>query len=96
MIPAITHQTSKDERKEILGMFKSGKYTRIVTSRVLDEGVDVPDATLGVILSGTGSSREFVQRLGRLLRKKEGKRARLIELISSETKEVQISQRRRK
>ena len=96
LIPAITHQTPRDERAEIMSKFRSGIYTRIVTSKVLDEGIDVPDATLGVILSGTGSSREFIQRLGRLLRKKEGKKAKLIDIVSSETKEVQISQRRRR
>jgi superfamily II DNA or RNA helicase len=96
LIPAITHQTSKEERAEILGKFRSGVYTRIVTSKVLDEGIDVPDATLGVILSGTGSSREFIQRLGRLLRKKEGKNAKLVDIVSNGTKEIQISQRRRK
>ena len=95
-IPAITHQTSKEERFEILEKFKLGVYTKIVTSRVLDEGIDVPDATLGVILSGSGSSREFVQRLGRLLRKREGKRARLVEIVTKDTKEVKISQRRRR
>ena len=95
-IPAITHQTSKEERSEILNKFKSSVYTRVVTSRVLDEGIDVPDATLGVILSGTGSSREFIQRLGRLLRKKEGKRAKLVEIVSSQTREMMISQRRRR
>jgi superfamily II DNA or RNA helicase len=95
LIPDITHQTSKEERSEILSRFRSGVYTRIVTSKVLDEGIDVPDATLGVILSGTGSSREFIQRLGRLLRKKEGKEAKLVDIVSSETREIQISQRRR-
>ena len=54
-----------------------------MTSKVLDEGIDVPEDSLGIILSGSGSSREFVQRLGRLLRKKEGKgKAKLIELVS--------------
>jgi len=96
LIPAITHQTSKEERSDILNKFRSGAYKSVVTSRVLDEGIDVPDATLGVILSGTGSSREFIQRLGRLLRKKEGKRARLVEIVSRETKEVKISKRRKK
>ena len=95
LIPSITHQTSKEERAEILNRFRSGVYKRVVTSKVLDEGIDVPDATLGVILSGTGSSREFIQRLGRLLRKKEGKKAKLIDIVSSGTKEMQISQRRR-
>jgi superfamily II DNA or RNA helicase len=96
LIPAITHQTPKDERSEILDRFRAGSYSRIVTSRILDEGIDVPDAALGVILSGTGSSREFIQRLGRLLRKKEGKRAKLVEILSKETQETRISKRRRR
>ncbi|UCD96109.1 MAG: DEAD/DEAH box helicase family protein [Candidatus Bathyarchaeota archaeon] len=95
LIPAITHQTPKEERTEILDRFRAGSYTRIATSRILDEGIDVPDASLGVILSGTGSSREFIQRLGRLLRKKEGKEAKLVEILSKETQEPHISKRRR-
>jgi superfamily II DNA or RNA helicase len=68
-----------------------------VTSNVLDEGIDVPEASVGVIVSGTGSSREFVQRLGRLLRRSEGKgEARLIELVSRETSETRTSTRRRR
>lgn len=95
LIPAITYQTPREERREILANFGSGKYKVIVTSQVLDEGVDVPDASVGLVLGGTGSSREYVQRLGRLLRKKEGKTARLVEIISKETVEVGISRRRR-
>jgi superfamily II DNA or RNA helicase len=95
LIPAITHQTPKEERREILRNFRSGKYKAIVTSQVLDEGVDVPDASVGIILSGTGSKREYIQRLGRLLRKVEGKKAKLVEIVSKETVEVRISQRRR-
>jgi superfamily II DNA or RNA helicase len=96
LIPAITHQTPQEEREEILRRFRQGRYMRIVTSEVLDEGVDVPDASLAVILSGTGSSRQFVQRLGRVLRKMKGKQARLVELVSRGTAETQISRRRRR
>jgi len=96
LIPAITHQTPKEERSDILNRFKSGAYKKIVTSKVLDEGIDVPDATLGIVLSGTGSSREFIQRLGRLLRNKEGKEAKLVEIVSSATRETEMSQRRRR
>ena len=95
LIPAITYQTPREERREIFANFGNGKYKVIVTSQVLDEGVDVPDASVGLILGGTGSNREYVQRLGRLLRKKEGKTARLVEIISKETVEVGISRRRR-
>ena len=94
LVPAITCQTPREERRETLASFGNGKYPVVVTSQVLDEGVDVPDASVGLILGGTGSNREYVQRLGRLLRKKEGKMAHLIELISKETMEVGTSRRR--
>uniref|UniRef100_A0A7J3V008 DEAD/DEAH box helicase n=1 Tax=Candidatus Methanosuratincola petrocarbonis (ex Vanwonterghem et al. 2016) TaxID=1867261 RepID=A0A7J3V008_9CREN len=96
LIPAITHETPKEERARILRKFREGAYSTIVTSRVLDEGIDVPEASLGIILSGTGSKREFVQRLGRLLRKSGDKEARLIEVVSRLTDESRISSRRRR
>lgn len=96
LIPFITHKSNKDERKDVLKGFRDGRYRAIVTSKVLDEGVDVPDAELGIIVSGTGSSREFIQRLGRLLRPKHDSReAKLVEIVSSETREVGISRRRK-
>jgi superfamily II DNA or RNA helicase len=71
LLPAITHETSAAERREILERFREGSYSRVVTANVLDEGVDVPDANVAVVLSGSGSEREFTQRLGRILRPKE-------------------------
>src|SRR5712692_2405372 len=95
LLPFITHTTGKEERFEVLKGFREGSYRAIVTSKVLDEGIDVPEASIGVIVSGTGSSREFIQRLGRLLRRSEGKgQARLIELVSRETSETRTSSRR--
>ena len=94
LTPSITYQTPRGERREILRNFRKGDYRVIVTSQVLDEGVDVPDATVGIILSGTGSTREYIQRLGRLLRKVEGKEAKLFEIVSKETVEMRISRRR--
>jgi superfamily II DNA or RNA helicase len=95
LLPAITHQTPQEERREILDKFRAGTYSAIVTSQVLDEGIDVPDASVAFILGGTGSSREYIQRLGRVLRKKEGKKkARLIEFVAQETVEIRISKRR--
>src|SRR5712691_8990452 len=97
LLPFITHTTSKDERHEVLKGFREGRFRALATSKVLDEGIDVPEASIGVIVSGTGSSREFIQRLGRLLRKSEGKgQARLIELVSSETSETRTSSRRKR
>jgi superfamily II DNA or RNA helicase len=95
LIPAITHTTPKEERTEILDNFRTGKYTSIVTSKVLEEGIDVPEASVGVILSGSGSKREYKQRLGRILRKKEGKLAILYEIVSKGTTEIGIARRRK-
>ena len=94
LIPAITHQTKVKERHQVLTAFREGRYPRIVTSRVLNEGVDVPDANVAIVLSGTGSAREYVQRLGRVLRRGEGKLALLYELVAEKTSEEGVSRRR--
>jgi superfamily II DNA or RNA helicase len=95
LVPAITHQTKIKERRLILERFHSGDYPVLVTSQVLNEGVDVPAANVGIILSGTGSVREHVQRLGRLLRKLGDKQAVLYEVVARGTAEEFTSERRR-
>ncbi|WP_224335956.1 DEAD/DEAH box helicase [Haloprofundus halobius] len=96
LLPAITNETGAPERREILRRFRDGTYSRVVTANVLDEGVDVPDANVAVVLSGSGSEREFTQRLGRILRPKEdGQTATLYELVSAETAEERVAARRR-
>ena len=96
LLPAITGETGASERRSILDRFRRGDYTRVVTANVLDEGVDVPDASVAVVLSGSGSEREFTQRLGRILRpKSDGRGAVLYELVSAETAEERVADRRR-
>ncbi|MBX0293665.1 DEAD/DEAH box helicase family protein [Haloarcula nitratireducens] len=96
LLPAITHETGAGERREIIERFRDGTYSRVVTANVLDEGVDVPDANVAVVLSGSGSEREFTQRLGRILRPKaDGSRALLYELVTEETAEERVARRRR-
>ncbi|QEL13188.1 DEAD/DEAH box helicase family protein [Limnoglobus roseus] len=95
LVPPITHQTKVKERKQILERINSGEYTVVVTSQVLNEGVDVPAASVGIVLSGTGSTRENVQRLGRILRKYKGKQAVLYEVVARGTAEEFTSDRRR-
>jgi superfamily II DNA or RNA helicase len=95
LVPAITHQTKARERREILVRFHDGVYPIVVTSQVLNEGVNVPAASVGIVLSGTGSVREHVQRLGRLLRKHGDKQAILYEVIARGTAEEFTSDRRR-
>lgn len=95
LVPAITHQTRVTERSEILEGFTAGRYRAVVTSKVLNEGVDVPAANVAIVVSGSGSVREHVQRLGRILRPAEGKQAVLYEIVSLDTTETLTSERRR-
>ncbi|MBF0154125.1 MAG: DEAD/DEAH box helicase family protein [Magnetococcales bacterium] len=94
-LPVITHKTKVSERKHFLDLFRVGTVDCLVTSRVLNEGVDVPNVAVGIIVSGSGSVREHVQRLGRILRPREGKQAILYELVSVDTAETLTSERRR-
>lgn len=95
LVPIITHQTKVKERSDILSGFDEGRFRAIVTSKVLNEGVDVPSANVAVVVSGSGSVMEHVQRLGRILRRQGDKRATLYELVSARTSEAQTSDRRR-
>lgn len=95
LLPVISHQTKVRERSDVLSGFHEGRLRAIVTSKVLNEGVDVPSANVAVVLSGSGSVMEHVQRLGRVLRKQGDKRAVLYELVSRNTSETFTSERRR-
>lgn len=95
LLPVLTHQTRPREREHFLKAFREGTYPVLVTSKVLNEGVDVPEASVAIVVSGSGSVREHVQRLGRILRGRPGKQATLYELISSQTRETYVNQRRR-
>src|SRR5438874_8325367 len=93
-IPNITYNTPAEERRTILDRFRSGQYTKLVTGRVLNEGVDVPDCRVAIIVSGNSTKREYIQRLGRILRPKEGE-ALLYELVTTGTTEEEMAKRRR-
>jgi superfamily II DNA or RNA helicase len=95
LVPAITHETHAAERKHILDGFQAGHYRVIVTSKVLNEGVDVPEAKIAIVLGGGSSAREYMQRLGRVLRKVENRQAVLFEVIARKTIEEGKAQRRR-
>ena len=94
-LPVLTHHTKLPEREAFLKAFRTGEYPVLITSKVLNEGIDVPEANVGVIVSGSGSIREHVQRLGRILRARPGKQALLYELVSKDTGEYFTNQRRR-
>jgi superfamily II DNA or RNA helicase len=93
-LPAITYRTPADERRTILERFRRGRYSKLVTGRVLNEGVDVPDANVAIVVSGSAATREYIQRLGRVLRPKP-QTAVLYELITRKTSEARAARRRR-
>jgi superfamily II DNA or RNA helicase len=99
LVPVITHETKVRERSDILAGLAlgsgAGGYGAVVTSKVLNEGVDIPAANVAVVISGSASVREHVQRLGRILRPQDGKHAVLYELVTARTAETSTSARRR-
>jgi superfamily II DNA or RNA helicase len=95
LVPCITHHTDVKERRRWLDAFTAGDITVLTTSRVLNEGVDLPEAEVAIIVSGTSTVRESVQRLGRILRPGVGKEAVLYELVAEGTTETRASERRR-
>lgn len=95
LAPCITHHTDTKERRMWLDAFGAGDISVLVTSRVLNEGVDLPSAEVAIVVSGTGTVRESVQRLGRILRPAANKQAVLYELVTEGTSETKTSERRR-
>jgi superfamily II DNA or RNA helicase len=93
--PVVTGETEKKVRDRNFQLFREGLERVLVLTTVGDEGIDIPDANVGIIVAGTGSKRQFIQRLGRLLRPKEGKQAVLYEIVARGTPE-ELESRRRK
>jgi superfamily II DNA or RNA helicase len=70
-------------RQRNLRLFKRGEIDVLVTCRALDEGLNVPDAETAIIASSTKSTRQRIQRLGRVLRATPGKLARVATLSAT-------------
>lgn len=95
LVMPITHEIDRAERASVLSRFRAGEISVLVSSQVLDEGLDVPDADIAIIVGGTASARRHVQRIGRVLRPRDGKQAIIYELEISESTEHGSVQRRR-
>src|SRR5439155_22469832 len=95
LVPVVTHQTKTKERREVLLRFNNGTFPIVATSRVLNEGVNVPEANIAIILSGSATVREHVQRLGRILRKSPDKEPLPYEVVPRGTVEAFAPNRRR-
>lgn len=95
LIPCLLSHCGKNERLDYLEGLRDGVYPALVANQVLDEGVDLPEVKVAVVLGGKSSVRQAKQRLGRILRKRGESRAILYEIVAAETKEVNRSRKRR-
>lgn len=95
LVMPLTCDIGRQERAEALERFRHGDIRTLVSARVLNEGLDVPDADVAIVVGGTLGEREHVQRVGRLLRPGEGKRAIVYELVTPNSIEVGQARRRR-
>ncbi|MDQ0692169.1 sigma-70 family RNA polymerase sigma factor [Arthrobacter sp. W4I7] len=85
---AVFSGMAKDERRQGMEDFRTGASQILAAPRLLDEGIDVPEADLGIIVAANRSQRQMVQRLGRVIRKKaDGRPGRLVVLYSKGTVE---------
>ena len=96
LVTPITCHISRPEREEALASFRAGTLRCLVSSRVLNEGIDVPAAEVGIVVGAAQGEREHVQRVGRLLRPAPGKRATVYELVVARTSEVRKANLRRR
>jgi RNA polymerase primary sigma factor len=87
-IDLITGTTARRQRREILDDLRVRRLDAVAAPRVLDEGVDVPDANLGIVMSASRTRRQMIQRMGRILRRKApGVSARFVIMFAKDTLE---------
>jgi len=94
LVNPVTCDIGRRERADMLARFRSGEAPVLVSSQVLDEGLDVPEADIAIVVGGTASQRRHVQRIGRVLRPRPGKRARVYELATGAEMEMVVERRR--
>jgi superfamily II DNA or RNA helicase len=94
LVPVITAETAAGERQEILTAFRDGKLRAIASARVLNEGIDVPEARVAIIVAGVLGAREHIQRIGRVLRPGPEKHALVYELFTTNTSDATRSRMR--
>jgi superfamily II DNA or RNA helicase len=96
LVQPITCDIGAKERARALQRFSRGELRILVSARVLNEGLDVPAADMAIVVSGSQGSREYVQRVGRVLRPSNGKRALVYDLVTTGTFEVPRVNRHRR
>ncbi len=95
LIPCLLSHCGKKERLDVLQGLESRTYPALVANQVLDEGVDLPEVKVAIVIGGKSSARQAKQRLGRILRKSGNSRAILYEVVCADTNEEERSRARR-
>ncbi len=95
-IMPMTCDIGRPERREVLERFRTGELGALVSAQVLNEGIDLPDAETAILVGGRLGTREYLQRVGRLLRPAPGKQALVYELVMRDTHEVRDATRMRR
>jgi superfamily II DNA or RNA helicase len=95
LIPCLLSHCGKKERLDVLEGLESRVYPALVANQVLDEGVDLPEVKIAIVIGGKASTRQAKQRLGRVLRKSGNARATLYEIVCADTNEERRSRTRR-
>ena len=76
------------ERHKNFGDFSIGRLKALTAAKVLDEGIDVPEADLAVIISASKTQRQMIQRMGRVVRlKADNRKARFVFVYVADTSE---------
>ncbi|MGH1491912.1 MAG: DEAD/DEAH box helicase [Acidimicrobiales bacterium] len=87
-IEIITGETPRKARERILDDLRVGALDAVAAPRVLDEGIDVPNANLGIVVTASRTRRQMIQRMGRVLRRKDqGSGARFVIIFARDTLE---------
>ena len=64
---------TKKKREQALEDFKTNKINVLCSTKALNQGLDIPDANMGVMCGITSKALPMIQRVGRLIRFQEGK-----------------------
>jgi len=91
----LTSKVTTEQEERLRKAFETGKIRVLVLVKKAEEGVDLPDASVAIIAGGSKQEREFIQRIGRVLRRSPGKKvAYIYELVTENTIEQAISKAR--
>lgn len=88
-ITAISYHSKikSKERTKTLDLFAKGDVNILISAKCLDQGIDIPSVDTAIIVSGNSTEKQIIQRLGRILRKQEDKKADFYYLYIANTKE---------